>query len=686
MKAGYKKTVLAGAIALTMCAGISPPAFAYTVTHDYTMGDVQGGFDGSTYGPNGLVPNVTEILCMDDNTCDVQDDDGTVLYPIDSEFGFYVEDFVGAEQKIRDGVYSEGHIGNIPGGGIMVSNAATDKFKVKYPMGTWCAGLGGNSVKCSTEHYTVLEAVMTCNETVPYWYTSGDGSESNQAPLYMPGPEGEEPVEVDPPMTCANGALVDELFNVVDGMVTANPLMPDPLDPSVPDLVPNESTVLYDIAVSPDYGMTKKDDGKPLYRFGNMIKRPNDIRLYARMELPAEWKEPGGEDIVVTKATLTIEHNITNNPNDQIRPEDMENEGATGRLPEATIGLGGNLVSANTCYEGDGDPIPAGTIFKNEEADLGDGDGVFPSTYAPKPYPYSADLVGGYTNGWFTTTDRDPFANVESTDVYSGSDVGDPGDIALGGPRWRLRPNKFGQDIPGLEIPAIACSPVPYSHNNIRYEVGELTTMTINLLDWEEGEGGLAESPLARAGGWIDASQNVQNITEGAPDEFANTNGNGLSINGAPITDDFDLLVYVKGDRKATALYTATLDIEYEGEGPVDPPADADLIMESLTASASTVSLGDTVTLTATVRNDHPVPVSAKIVLRANDSLGEIGARIKETVTINPGDTYAMTYDWIATSNAVPPAYVTWSTWVINLTTAEDTSNNRASTVVRVNP
>ncbi len=69
---------------------------------------------------------------------------------------------------------------------------------------------------------------------------------------------------------------------------------------------------------------------------------------------------------------------------------------------------------------------------------------------AGAPYPFSADLVEGYTNGWYTTTDRDPFANVNSSDTPGAVTVGD---LSAGGPRWRLKPNKFGQDIPGLEIP-----------------------------------------------------------------------------------------------------------------------------------------------------------------------------------------------------------------------------------------
>ena len=496
MKTRYSKTVFAGGIALTMSVGLSPPAYAeiyQAPIHTFSVLDVQGGFDGSTYRED------PSILCL---SCDVLQEGDTTLYPVDSEFGFYVEDFVGAAPKHRDNDYLEGHVGDMPGGvGLYVANAATDTFKVKYPMGTWCSGLGGNSVKCSTERYTVLEHIMTCNETIPYYYTTGDGSV--QADLIDPDPDAVPQIVG----TCADGALNDNLTYVENGVITEKLLYPDPTNPAAPNLVANESTVLDDIAVSTSYAITKKDDGKPLYRFGNMIKRPNDIRLYARMELPAAWKGPEAENYPVTSATLTITHKITNNPNDQIRPEDMENEAAIGRLPEAITGPAG-LESVNYCFEGDGDEIVAGTVFRNDAAALGAGDGsgneTTPSSYSPKPYPYSADLVSGYTNAWFTTTDRNPFGNADSTDAYynpAGGTTGSftDGNVLNGGPRWRLKPNKFGQDIPGLEIPSIACLPVPYSSSNIRYPVGDDTTTVINLLDWEDtnDNGVQDDSPLA---------------------------------------------------------------------------------------------------------------------------------------------------------------------------------------------
>jgi hypothetical protein len=82
----------------------------------------------------------------------------------------------------------------------------------------------------------------------------------------------------------------------------------------------NDNTdVLNDIAVSRDYSITLKDDGKVLYRWGSLIKRPTDVRLYAKIPLPSEWKEDNAPVFQVKSAYLKIDHLITNNPNDQVR-------------------------------------------------------------------------------------------------------------------------------------------------------------------------------------------------------------------------------------------------------------------------------------------------------------------------------------------------------------------------------
>ena len=108
------------------------------------------------------------------------------------------------------------------------------------------------------------------------------------------------------------------------------------------------------------------------------------------------------------------------------------------------------------------------------------------------PYAFSSDLSGAFTNAFYTTINRDPFewSYDADPDPLVQDFVGSPvPDDALGtlvsGPRWRLKPNKFGQDLPGLEIPLIECSPPPFQSDNIKYQVGVPTTTIINLLDWE---------------------------------------------------------------------------------------------------------------------------------------------------------------------------------------------------------
>ena len=64
-----------------------------------------GGFDGSTFGTSGNQD--TSIICgVPDGqlACPagygpVVDKQGVTLYPVDSEFGYYVVDFLGAQGK-----------------------------------------------------------------------------------------------------------------------------------------------------------------------------------------------------------------------------------------------------------------------------------------------------------------------------------------------------------------------------------------------------------------------------------------------------------------------------------------------------------------------------------------------------------------------------------------------------------
>jgi hypothetical protein len=422
-----------------------------------------------------------------------------------------------------------------------------------------------------------------------------------------------------------------------------------PLDGQI--LAANESTVRDDIAVGPDYGLTFKDDGKALYRFGNLVKRPNDVRIYAKMELPQEWKENPDTDYPVLSAELVVEHLITNNPNDQLRPEDMENEGATGRLPEY-VDVAGVRVSTVDCFEGDGDFIASGTYLQNPG---------FAGTTDPNSI-YSADLQKGLTNAWYTTINRDPF---------------EPDPVTGIGPRWRLKANKFGQDIPGLEIPAVECSPVPFTSENIKYKVGEPTVTTINLLDWSPTDE-IPVSPLLSSRGWIDSAANLQNLDpDGVPDA-----PNGVSINGLPLTEDFDLAVYVKGDQKPTSIYNATLYIVYEGEGGgVEPPeAQFDMAITELKVP-SKVRFGDERKIRTTIVNYGPDIASGTLEVVGTLDGVTIESQSFPFGPMAPGESERSSFSWYVDN---PSGTVTWTATVV----ADgdiDLANNSfaASTIIR---
>ena len=553
------------AAAIVVALSLATPALAtdyVSPTHVFSLGDIIGAFDGSTFAsdPTILCYPVGTTALPGTQACpaDIPPPQGgqtptTGLYAIDNTFGFYVSDFVGAAPKVRDNDYQEGWIGNhvdptTGNPGLMIADAATDTFRVAPPLGTWCAGIGAEAVKCDSEHYSVMEHILTCHETIPY-----DPAivASGEQPLLLDPATGQPiPDPNNPGQFLRCQKLDNAQFLIQNGQWTSTPITMG-LDGTPAQLSANESTVLNNIARSTSYAITEKDDGKALYRWGNLIKRPNDIRLLARIALPSEWKVPGAR-YTVTRARLIVDHWITNNPNDQLRPEDLENEGATGRIPGSTgvlprsIQVGGFLYSARDCYEGDGDFLPAGSVLQN---------GAF-ATPTNDPLPFSSDLTAGLTNAWYTTVDREPFEwSYTGGGAQLPVDDGSLGNL-LSGPRWRLRANKFGQDVPGLEIPLIPCSAPPYQNNNIKYEIGARTLTELNLLDWKVP----GASPLIDSRAWIDYNFNPFIVVD------PNT---GVSSNGTPMSNDFDLVVYIKGDRKPTVLYSAVLELSYEN-GPPD--------------------------------------------------------------------------------------------------------------------
>jgi hypothetical protein len=108
----------------------------------------------------------------------------------------------------------------------------------------------------------------------------------------------------------------------------------------------------------------------------------------------------------------------------------------------------------------------------------------------------------------------------------------------------------------------VECSPPPFQSDNIKYVVGTPVTTVINLLDWAD-----ENSPLATSKGWVDVTAN-EFVT--VVDEV---NGIPITSNGLPMSSDFDLAVYVKGDAKSTAVFNAQLIIEY-GDEVVDTDGD----------------------------------------------------------------------------------------------------------------
>jgi len=438
-------------------------------------------------------------------------------------------------------------------------------------------------------------------------------------------------------------------------------------------MYPNDKTDMQNnIALSTDYSVQLKDDGKPLYGWGGLHKRPNDVRMYARLELPADWKSPDAPEdgYTVTKAQLVVNHWITNNPNDQLRPEDLENEAATGRKPSYRLtGEADTEVwkSLEPCYEGDGDfiegetpatEIGVGTVLRNMPFALTYplAEGEIPPGTDPvdDPYGFSSDLTGAYTNAYYTTINRDPFewsylnTAQAATGLYdfvgsptplSQEDMTAAGLELVSGPRWRLKPNKFGQDLPGLEIPLIECSQPPFQKDNIKYVVGEPVTTVINLLDWDEDANG--DSPLATSTGWVDYNAN----------EFIEVDDNGISSNGLPMSEDFDLAVYVKGDSKSTAIYNAQLIIEYEGEGE-QPPAAYDLAV-SISVPA-TLAAGTPSVVAATVTNLGPGDLAEEAVVTVMGVTNrgtEFGPYKDVLVSLPDGSSIASSFDFTAPSD-----------------------------------
>jgi hypothetical protein len=133
----------------------------FTSKHVFSTDDITVTFSGETVGDFADPSSVFDTTGTYGSMVTM---DGVSLFPIDSEFGFYVDDFSGATDKVLDGDYAEGWAGNLEiageQAGIVVSDSPTDTFKTPAVLGTWLAGIGGNTVKASTEHYSVIQRAV----------------------------------------------------------------------------------------------------------------------------------------------------------------------------------------------------------------------------------------------------------------------------------------------------------------------------------------------------------------------------------------------------------------------------------------------------------------------------------------------------------------------------------------------
>ncbi|MGB5335508.1 MAG: hypothetical protein WBN07_07815, partial [Woeseiaceae bacterium] len=216
----------------------------------------------------------------------------------------------------------------------------------------------------------------------------------------------------------------------------------------------------------------------------------------------------------------------------------------------------------------------------------------------------------------------------------------------------------------------IECSAPPFKSDNIKYEVGTPVTTVINLLDWNEDNG---PSPLATSKGWVDVKANefvtiVDELADGTP----------ITSNGLPMTDDFDLAVYIKGDAKSTAVFNAKLVIEYEGEVPV-PPTDFDLAITSLNVPAR-IGLGQPGIVELTIANFGPADAYGVVNLTGISNRGEVFEFTGDVPQLSEGEEVELEWPWLAPSGR--PQTIQWTATVTETVVDGDDTNPLNDTAV----
>lgn len=107
-----RSIVLAGIMGVFTCTAALAATVPYKAPrHVFSMDDLLGTFNGLTYAQDSSIICTVGPCSGEQPRVDLFS--GVMTYPIDSEFAFWITDFVGAERKTMDGIYEEGWIGNI---------------------------------------------------------------------------------------------------------------------------------------------------------------------------------------------------------------------------------------------------------------------------------------------------------------------------------------------------------------------------------------------------------------------------------------------------------------------------------------------------------------------------------------------------------------------------------------------
>jgi hypothetical protein len=154
-------------------------------------------------------------------------------------------------------------------------------------------------------------------------------------------------------------------------------------------------------------------------------------------------------------------------------------------------------------------------------------------------------------------------------------------------------------------------------------------------------------------------------------------NNGPVTVNGVPLTEDFDLAVYIKGDKKTTAIYNAQMIIEYEGT-VVTPPPSGDVYDVELTLfrAPRRAEADDDRRLVAKVLNHGPNLAEGTLSVVGIDAVGgNAGSFNVDFGPLAPGDdvrirmawdipdyTTNMVVDWTATVNAAADSDLTNNT------------------------